>query len=60
MAMEKNHTKRSDALLVALVILFLAFVFRVFYTGKCDTRAGWLIKDAWNAIQGMLRPIFHR
>lgn len=52
--------KRSDALLAVLVILFLAFVFWVFYTGKFDTLAGSFINDAWNSIQGMLRPIFRR
>ena len=52
--------KRSDVLLAILIILFLAFVIWVFYTGRFDAFAGSFIDQVWNSIQGMLRPIFRR
>ena len=52
--------KRSDALLVVLVILILALAIWVFYTSRFDAVAGSFIDQAWNSIEGMLRPIFRR
>ncbi len=52
--------KRSDVLLVVLVILFMAFVLWVFYTGKFDALAGSFIDGIWNSIKGILGPIFRR
>jgi H+/Cl- antiporter ClcA len=52
--------RRSDFLLVVLVILFLGFVFWAFYTGRFNAVAGSLIDEIWDSIQGMLRPIFRR
>ena len=52
--------KRSDVLLAILVVVFLAFILWVFYTGRFDAVAGSWIDRAWNSIQGMLAPIFRR
>jgi len=52
--------RKSDALLVILVILFLGFVIWIFYTGKFNSLVAPMIDQAWNSIQGMLGPIFRR
>jgi hypothetical protein len=52
--------KTSDILLAILILLFLALAFWAFSTGRFDAVAGSFIDQAWNSIQGLLRPIFRR
>jgi hypothetical protein len=59
-AKEEPKMRKSDVLLVVVVILVLAFALWVFYTGRFDSLVGSFLDQVWNSIQGMLRPIFRR
>ena len=52
--------RKSDVLLVVVVILVLALAFWVFQTGRFNSLVGSFFDQVWNSIQGMLRPIFRR
>ena len=50
--------KRSDVMLLFLLIIFLGLGFWLFTTGRFNSTVGQLIDGVWNSLEGLIRPIF--
>ena len=52
--------KRTNILLLAIVILFVGLAFWMITTGKLDAISTMSINRFWNSLENMIRSIFHR